>query len=139
MNCATRWRARAKPTRLALDPGQQEDRDGMESTEASSVAPSCPPRTLRSLLRLRWRVPRRPGDSSFSSVTPLPRVSLGMTDLRRITGEDEVAISRWQVAGVTGFVQRLVARFAVREVGESPAARRDVLFRVLDHELDIHN
>src|ERR1700730_5534322 len=127
MNCATRWRARAKPTRLALDPGQQEDRDGMESTEASSVAPSCPPRTLRSLLRLRWRVPRRPGNSSFSSVTPLPRVSV----LRRITGEDEVAIFGRQVAGVAGFVQRLVARFAIREVGETPAARRDVLFRVL--------
>jgi hypothetical protein len=35
-------------------------------------------------------------------------------------------------------VQCLVARFAVREVGESPAARRWVLFRVFDHELDIH-
>ena len=58
--------------------------------------------------------------------------------LRRVTGEDEVAIFGRQVAGVAGFVQRLVAGFAVREVGESPAAHRGVLFRVLDHELDIH-
>jgi hypothetical protein len=64
--------------------------------------------------------------------------SLGRSVLRHITREDEVAIFGRQVAGVAGFVQCLVASFAVREVGESPAARRGVLFRVLDHELDIH-
>src|SRR5262249_5603252 len=56
---------------------------------------------------------------------------------RRVTREHEVAICGRLVAGEAGFVQRLVARFAVLEVGESPAAGRCVLFRVLDHELNI--
>jgi hypothetical protein len=47
---------------------------------------------------------------------------------RRVTREDEVAIFGSLVAGEAGFVQRLVARFAVLEVGESPAASRGVLF-----------
>ena len=52
--------------------------------------------------------------------------------------ENVVAIFYRQVAGEPGLVQRLVASFAVREIGISPAASRGVLFRVLDHELDIH-
>ena len=51
--------------------------------------------------------------------------------------EDVVATFGRLVAGEASFVQRLVARFAVGEVGESPAASRRVLFRVLDHELNI--
>jgi hypothetical protein len=35
-------------------------------------------------------------------------------------------------------VQRLVSRFARREIGKSPAPSGGVLFRVLDHELNIH-
>src|SRR5215813_6265251 len=66
-------------------------------------------------------------------------VSLWRSALRCITGEYEVAIFGGQVAGVAGLVQRLVARFAVREVAESPAAGGGVLFRVLNHELNIHS
>jgi hypothetical protein len=46
---------------------------------------------------------------------------------RRVTGEDEVAIFGRLVAGEASFVQRLVARFAVLEVGKSPAVSRGVL------------
>ena len=46
---------------------------------------------------------------------------------RRIASEDVVAIFRRLVAGEASFVQRLVARFAVLEVGKSPAASRGVL------------
>ena len=41
--------------------------------------------------------------------------------LTRVTGKDEIAIFGRQVAGKAGFVERLVARFAVLEVGKSPA------------------
>ena len=64
--------------------------------------------------------------------------TLDVPTSRRVTGEDIVAILSRLVAGEAGLVQRLVARFAVREVGESPAGGRGVLLRVLDHELDIH-
>src|SRR5262249_5660428 len=57
---------------------------------------------------------------------------------RRVTGEDKVANFRRLVAGEAGAVQCLVASFAVREVGKSPAVGRGVLVRVLDHELDVH-
>ena len=33
---------------------------------------------------------------------------------------------------------RLIARFALREVGKSPAAGRGVSFLILDHELSVH-
>ena len=55
----------------------------------------------------------------------------------RVTGEDEVAIFRRLVAGEASLVQRLVARFAILEVGKSPAVSRGVLLCVLDHELNI--
>src|SRR5215831_19863624 len=58
--------------------------------------------------------------------------------LTRITREDEIASLGGLVTGKTGLVQRLVSRFATGEVGESPAASRGVLLRVLDHELNIH-
>src|SRR5438876_12097351 len=54
-----------------------------------------------------------------------------------VTGEDEVASLGLLVAGKAGLHERLVARFAVHEVSESPAARRGVLCRVLDHELNV--
>jgi hypothetical protein len=43
-------------------------------------------------------------------------------------GEDEVVILGELVAGKAPFVRRLVGRFAILEVSESPAARRGVLF-----------
>src|SRR5215813_5770399 len=46
---------------------------------------------------------------------------------RRVTGEDEVAILDRLMAGEASVVQRLVARFAVLEVGKSPATSRAVL------------
>ena len=48
--------------------------------------------------------------------------------LRRVTGEDKVASFGLLVAGKAGFHERLVGRFAVVEVSESPAARRGVFF-----------
>ena len=47
---------------------------------------------------------------------------------RCVVSENVVAILRRLMAGEAFFVQRLVARLAVREVGESPAAGRGVLF-----------
>ena len=46
---------------------------------------------------------------------------------RRVTREDEVAIFGWLVAGEALFVQRPIPGFAIRKVGESPAAGRGVL------------
>src|SRR5262249_40910446 len=46
---------------------------------------------------------------------------------RRVTGEDVVAILGRLVAGEASLVQRLVARFAIPEVGKSPAISRGVL------------
>jgi hypothetical protein len=42
-----------------------------------------------------------------------------------------VVIFSWLVVGEARFMQRLIAGFAVREVGESPAAGRGVLFETL--------
>src|SRR5262245_12747291 len=61
-----------------------------------------------------------------------------VSQLACVAGEYEVAIFRRLVAREAGLVQRLAAGFVVREVGETPAAGRGVLFRVLDHELDVH-
>src|SRR5215467_10460415 len=58
---------------------------------------------------------------------------------RCVVSEDVVTILRRHMAREAGFVQRLVPRFAVREVSESPAAGCGVLFRVFDHELDVHS
>ena len=54
-----------------------------------------------------------------------------------VTGEDKVARFDLIVAGEAGFHERLVARFAVLEVSETPTARCGVLFCVLDHELNV--
>src|SRR4029077_11869463 len=57
--------------------------------------------------------------------------------LRCITGEDKVARSL-RVTGEAGFHQTVVAKRAVFvEVTKAPAARRGVLFGVLDHELNV--
>src|SRR5262245_35190335 len=56
---------------------------------------------------------------------------------RCVACEDEVASSGEVVAGKARFQQCLVAGFAVFEMTESPAARRGVSTRVLDHELDV--
>src|SRR5271169_13642 len=57
---------------------------------------------------------------------------------RRVASENVVAILARLVAGEALCVQGLIAGVAVRKVGESPAAGGDVLFRVLDHELNVH-
>src|SRR5215469_15872545 len=54
-----------------------------------------------------------------------------------VPGEDEVARFGLIVAGEAGFHKRLLAGFAVFEVSESPAARRGVFLRVLDHKLNV--
>ena len=46
---------------------------------------------------------------------------------RRVTGEDVVAVFGRLVTGEASFVQCLVARFAILEVGKSPAASLRVL------------
>ena len=46
----------------------------------------------------------------------------------RVVSEDKIAVLGRLVAGEARFVQRLIARFAILQVGESPAARRGVLF-----------
>src|SRR6266849_5640872 len=56
---------------------------------------------------------------------------------RCVTCEDKVASFGLVVAGEAGIHKRLVARFAVFEVSEPPAARRGVLFGFLDHELNV--
>jgi hypothetical protein len=52
--------------------------------------------------------------------------------------ENVIAIFYRLVTWKALFVQRFVAGFAVCEVGISPAGGRGVLFRVLDHELNVH-
>jgi hypothetical protein len=54
-----------------------------------------------------------------------------------VTGEDEVARFDLIVAGEAGLHERLVARFAIPEVSETPTARFGVLFCVLDHKLNV--
>src|SRR5688572_27265528 len=56
--------------------------------------------------------------------------------LRRVTGEDKIASFDRLVAGVALSHQGLTGGFAVVEVSEPPAARRGILLRVPDHELD---
>jgi hypothetical protein len=47
---------------------------------------------------------------------------------RGVVSENVVAIFCRLVAGEALFVQRLIPRFAIRKVGESPAAGRGVFF-----------
>jgi hypothetical protein len=49
-----------------------------------------------------------------------------------------VTVFSRRVAGEALCVQRFVARFAVREVGETPAAGCGVFLRILYHELNVH-
>ena len=51
---------------------------------------------------------------------------------RRIARKNIVSVFAGCVAGEARRVQRLVARFSVREVGESPAAGCGIFFRILD-------
>ena len=67
-----------------------------------------------------WYIPTLEAPSSVPWIRK--RVS------RRVMSEDEVAVFGRFVAREAGFVQRLVTRFAVLEVTESPASRRGVLF-----------
>jgi hypothetical protein len=60
-----------------------------------------------------------------------------MVFLLCVTGEDEVARFDLIVAGEAGLHERLVARFAILEVSETPTARCGVLFCVLDHKLNV--
>jgi hypothetical protein len=57
---------------------------------------------------------------------------------RCVVSENVVAIFSRLVAGEARCVQRFIARFTVRKVGETPAARCGVFLRVLDHELNVH-
>ncbi len=78
-------------------------------------------------------------DNASSTQTEIPSPGTAQNSGRKcVVSENVVTILRRHVAGEAGFVQRLVPRSAVREVGESPTASRGVLIRVLDHELDIH-
>jgi len=54
-----------------------------------------------------------------------------------VPGEDKVASFGLMVAGEAGLHPRHVRSFAVFEVSEPPAAPGGVLFRVLDHELNV--
>src|SRR5262249_53185752 len=56
---------------------------------------------------------------------------------RCVPGENQVASFGLIVTGKACFHKRLVARLTVLEMSESPAACRGVLFRVLDHKLNI--
>ena len=56
------------------------------------------------------------------------RIGVCHSGRRRVASENVVAIFPRLVAGEALFVQRLIAGFAVREVGKSPAAGRGVLF-----------
>jgi hypothetical protein len=56
--------------------------------------------------------------------------------LRCVLSENKVPRSA-RVARETGFHERLIARLAVLEMTEPPASRRGVLFRILDHELNV--
>jgi len=56
---------------------------------------------------------------------------------RCVAGENKVASFGLIVAGEAGIHQGLVAGFAVFEMSESPAACRGILFRVLNHELNV--
>jgi hypothetical protein len=69
---------------------------------------------------------KRTNGSGVQKIDPAKkrRVSSGG---RRVAGEDVVAIFHRLVAREAGVVQRLVAWFAVREIGISPAATRGVL------------
>jgi hypothetical protein len=53
-------------------------------------------------------------------------------------GKDKVPSFGRLVARKTGFVHRLVGRFAVFELTEPPAAGRGVFSGVLDHQLNIN-
>src|SRR5512145_1275939 len=53
-----------------------------------------------------------------------------------VTGKNKVAGFDSAVAGKAGLEKGLVGKFAVVEMGVAPAARRHVLSRVLDHELN---
>src|SRR6266478_3700325 len=75
-----------------------------------------------------------PAATAASVLTSMAIVSFGLGCVLR---ENEVASFGRLVAGEAGFVQCFVGRFAVLKVTESPAARRGVLFRVLDHNLRI--
>src|SRR6516165_7893977 len=55
----------------------------------------------------------------------------------RVTGEDKVPRFDLIVAGEAGLHHRLITRFAVLEVGETPTARRGVFFCILDHKLNV--
>ena len=66
-----------------------------------------------------------------------PRVMRVRSWGRRVASEEVVTVFCRRVAREALCVQRLVARFAVGEVGKSPAAGCGVLFRVLDHELNV--
>lgn len=53
--------------------------------------------------------------------------------------KDKIAVFGGLVTRPTRFTQRLTAGSVVREVGKSAAARRGVLCRVFDHELNVHS
>ena len=52
----------------------------------------------------------------------------GAAGCHGVAGREALSRGLWLVAGEARFVQRLIARFAIREVGGSPAAGRGVLF-----------
>src|ERR1700690_3193701 len=61
----------------------------------------------------------------------------GFSASTRITSKNQVTRFGLLVAGEAAFHKCRVARFAVCEVSEPPAAGCSVLFRVLDHKLNV--
>ncbi len=57
--------------------------------------------------------------------------------LRCVMSEDKIASFNRFVARKASFELRRVVRLAVFELRETPAARRGVLSRILDHELNV--
>src|SRR5580698_1276530 len=55
-----------------------------------------------------------------------------------VAGENKVPSFDRFVARKAGFGRRLVDRFAICKLSESPAASRSILLRVLHHELNIN-
>ena len=69
----------------------------------------------------------RPRQAHHARLVEAEQLDDGMAfALGRVLGEDKVPSFDRLVAGEAGFKQRLIRRFAVFELSESPAARRGV-------------
>jgi hypothetical protein len=100
--------------------GRREGHGGNATTQRSQpVGVRHPHRVILALAKSGFGNP-----SSFSAS-------------RCVTSKDKVGCFGLLMAGEAGFHESCIARFAVCEVPEPPAAGCGVLFRVLDHELNV--